>query len=348
MFDGAGQIFVFVDIDRQPALARSGAVLAARPPAFGDMPAPAGPAVVLPAPHGDVEDGLVPLRRITLAELARFATLDHFFRKQPLAPQAKVQQADDRVPGHEYACVMQEIPNFGAGSIQSIWRPSILPPDQIFSLSQQWCIATGENGRQTVEVGWQVFPQKYGHTFPVLFIFWTPDDYITRSYNGENDDFVQVSPSTAPGLALTTTSVPGGVAAELLCYYALYQGNWWLFIGGTDPAHAVGYYPGSLFDDGPLPAGAQQLVFGGETNAFNRFPPMGSGAPPATGRLHTAFHRNITYLKADPAGSSTNADLHVSLDGRPHYDVALSRDATWGASILFGGAGGPSGGAPMM
>jgi hypothetical protein len=52
----------------------------------------------------------------------------------------------------------------------------------------------GGNGStlQTAEVGWQVYPQKYGNSYPTLFIYWTADGYNrTGCYNLDCSAFIQ-------------------------------------------------------------------------------------------------------------------------------------------------------------
>jgi hypothetical protein len=76
-FAAGGQVFDCVPIGQQPGLLRPG--LPAPPP-----PAPKGPkpgSGAAPAPH--CGGGTIPMRRVTLDEITRFATLQDFLRKAP-------------------------------------------------------------------------------------------------------------------------------------------------------------------------------------------------------------------------------------------------------------------------
>ena len=87
---------------------------------------------------------------------------------------------------HRYAHAAQDVGVcYGGGSWLNVWTPSVAPG--VFSLSQQWWV--GDNGNQplqTLEGGWQVYPALYGHSNPVLFIFFTAAGYDPASsgYNG--------------------------------------------------------------------------------------------------------------------------------------------------------------------
>ena len=60
---------------------------------------------------------------------------------------------------HAHAYGYQYVNSYGGSSILELWSPTVTSP-QVFSLSQQWFInTTGANGVQTIESGWQVYPQ---------------------------------------------------------------------------------------------------------------------------------------------------------------------------------------------
>ena len=100
---------------------------------------------------------------------------------------------------------------------------------------------------QTAEVGWQVYPQMYGNTKPVFFIYWTADDYKSLGcYNLTCPAFVQTNRNWAIGGALSPWSTAGGAQKEIEVSFFLTGGNWWLYIGGGAAANAIGYYPTSL------------------------------------------------------------------------------------------------------
>ena len=354
--DSNGQTFDCIPIDQQPALKKSGRTLAHPPnvprPQGLPPPAPQGPSPTLML-HPDRKDrlgnamscppGTVAIRRITLDEMTRFETLGHFLRKTPGrsghgTPTAAPDAANASGPAHEYAHAWQTIDNLGGHSFLNIWQPGIAA-DQTFSLSQQWYVATGTAGVQTAEVGWQVFPQKYGHDKPVLFTYWTADGYQhTGSYSTDAGDFIQYSPTCPVGIALDTISVAGGAQAEVEVTFLLSGGNWWLFINGTDTQHAVGYYPTSLYQNGPMATQATEIDYGGETVGNTSYPPMGSGAFANQGTGNAAYQRNIYYFP--PTGGAQQAALTPAEQWPTSYTIQVQQSNEWGESFYFGGPGG--------
>jgi Neprosin/Neprosin activation peptide len=340
--DEHGQTFDCVPRERQPALTHAGLELATPPALPGstpNAPSAARPAVSACPP------GTVPIRRITLDELTRFETLDHFKRKNAETPRLAGQPLRTAVPTlagetHEYAHAAQNVDNVGGRSTLSVWAPAV-GPGQIFSLSQQWYVGyLGNGGVQTIEVGWQVFPQKYGHDSPVLFTYWTRDDYQqTGAYNNEDNDFVQYSSNLPVGAALANVSAPGGAVAELELSYFLSAGNWWLFVN-DEP---IGYYPGTLYADGPLASGASRVDFGGETVGQTRYPQMGSGI--FADQPGAAYQRNISYFTSN--GVASDVDLVASQDWPASYTVRLGGSPEWGQYLYFGGPGGPAAAAAL-
>jgi hypothetical protein len=351
--DDAGQIFDCVPIETQPALKKSGRPLA-KPPT---LPTSGSKGTVEAADrlflsnekldsHGNVmacPPGTVPLRRLTLEELTRFENLEHFFRKSPKSAKkssllsSKPDSANASSPPHEYAHAYQQIANLGGHSILNIWSPTVVG-SQVFSLSQQWYVATGNQGVQTAEVGWQVFPQKYGHGHPVLFTYWTADGYNnTGSYSTDANDFVQQSSSYTVGMALAQTSIMDGDQAEIEVSFYLENGNWWLFINGNDAAHAIGYYPATQYQNGPMATGASEIDYGGETVGAGSYPPMGSGQFAIRGYKQAAYHRNIYYFP--PTGGTQDASLSPDQDWPNEYTISVQNSADWGKFFFFGGPG---------
>ena len=123
-----------------------------------------------------------------------------------------------------------------------------------------------------------MFPQKYGHGQPVLFTYWTADNYQnTGAYNGEDHQFVQTS-SSVPNWSCTEQRQrhgrrPGGAGGLLRSL----PGKLVALCRRVDNTNAVGYYPGTLYQGGPMATGATEIDFGGETVGTGSYPPMGSG-----------------------------------------------------------------------
>jgi hypothetical protein len=348
--DSQGQIFDCIPIEQQPALTRTGAALATPPvvPAPGGAPAQTSEAGMPLHPNkrdrfGNVMScppGTVAVRRVTLEELSRFETLGHFLRKSPRSTQAAMvppAAPEAPQPPHEYAHAGQTVDNLGGHGFLNIWAPAITG-DETFSLSQHWYAAEGPSGTQTAEVGWQVFPEKYRHAHPVLFTYWTPDGYKTGSYSNDAGDFVQYSPNCPVGIALDDVSVLGGAQAEIEVCYFLSGGNWWLFVNGVGTAHAVGYYPATKYQGGPLATKATSIDYGGETVGTTAYPAMGSGEFASAGAGKAAYQRDIYYFT--PAGASQQADLQAAQQWPASYTIEVHQSNAWGEYFWFGGPGG--------
>jgi hypothetical protein len=239
-------------------------------------------------------EGTVPVRRVTLEELSRFETLRHFFRKSPggkhyLPPSPP--PATDPTQGHRYATAYQSVNNLGGHSFLNVCTPTTASGQM--SLSQHWYSAGTGNSTQTAEAGWQVMPATYNTTKPVLFIYWTADNYQTTGCYNLCGKFVLVGSAALIGGAITGTEI------ELAWY--LYQGNWWLYYGGTGASDAVGYFPTSIYSGGGMASNATQIQYGGETYGTTSWPQMGTGQLASAGLNKAAYQRNIFYFPTNGA-----------------------------------------------
>jgi Neprosin len=66
-------------------------------------------------------------------------------------------------------------------SVKYSWNPSV-SPEQI-SLSQIWVFGGSGESKQTVEAGWQVYPDKWDTNKAVLFVFYTARNYHDGCYH---------------------------------------------------------------------------------------------------------------------------------------------------------------------
>ena len=274
-------------------------------------------------------NGTIPMERITLERLARFPSLDAFLRKKGAGADI-----------HRHAFGYQSAANLGGRSYLNLWDPAVRGANQIFSRSQHWYLAGSGSGLQSAEVGWQVW---YNTTYPVLFVYWTADNYgSTGCYNvcaaGRGGSFVQLNGVSWPvGGALSPWSTISGPQYELDVGYYLYQGNWWLFVQGQ----AIGYYPGSNYRGGPLSKYATLVEYGGETATYSAtsWPPMGSGNYASAGFRRAAYQRQITYYPT--TGGASDARLTVIQEAPWDYTAVLNYyNAPWKETLFFGGPGG--------
>jgi hypothetical protein len=288
------------------------------------------------------EPGTIPMRRITLDELSRFRSLQQYFRKSPDGTDDQRFHRGAISPAavtHKYAHASQSVINYGGSSGLNLWRPFVnTSKAQVFSLSQHWYINFGSGKTQTVEGGWQNFPQKYGSQNSALFIYWTADGYSkTGCYNLDCRAFVQVNNTIRLGSGFANYSVYGGAQYEVLLSWYLYQGNWWLRIGST----WVGYYPGTLWGNANLARFASVIDYGGETVGSTSWPPMGSGRFASTGGTHAAFQRLIQFYQSS-AGALANATLTGQQPSPRCYTLLLRNNSNtaYKTYFYFGGPGG--------
>jgi Neprosin len=361
--DSAGAVFDCIPIEQQPSLRDHEGPVSSPPdltPVLrgGDpeeQPVEAQPATEQRDRHGNLMQappGTVPVRRLTLNDLARFDSLEAFFRKHPGGRGSRSgpprrsgpvePSAPDADPGnnHRYATTDQDVANIGGHSALCLYSPSI-DANQVFSLSQQWYAGGTGAGHQTVEVGWQVYPQFYGHSSPVFFIYWTSDNYgPSGAYNLTKPGFVQYGTAAVVGMAQSPVSVQGGQQMEIDIAVYLYQGNWWIYYGGVGVNNAIGYYPTSLFGTGQMATNSDRITYGGETvcNSVS-WPAMGSGAFAAAGWQQAAYHRAVFYCPT--AGGAQWATLTPYQPSPACYTVNLGLAASpWGRYFFFGGPGG--------
>jgi len=356
--DANGSVFDCIPVEKQFSL-RGKEVAVAKPPDLpvdakgprAEPPSPASPIVQL---HADLADpfgnqmlapeGTIPVRRLTLENLARFRNLREFFQKGPGGAGA------GRPPGaagalpqvaatHRWAHAYQNVNNLGGGSFINVWDPAI-GANQIFSLAQHWYVGGSGTGLQTAECGWQVYPQLYGNTKPVFFIYWTADDYrSTGCYNLSCNAFVQTNKNWAIGGAFAPWSVKGGPQYEIDLAYYLSEGHWWLYAGGEAAANAVGYYPTSIYRGGALTAHASEIDHGGEVVGTSSWPPMGGGAFASAGWQHAAYHRQVHYFPT--GGGRSDAALTASATSPQCYTATVTKyNAPWSETVWFGGPGG--------
>jgi hypothetical protein len=367
--DDAGQVFDCVPIAEQPSLRGTGhapAVPLDLSALSGQSGAPTAPSIAGPLRpdrkdrHGNVmacPDGTIPLRRVTLDQIARYPTLKDFHAKRahPLRPMARPRAAvpDKGAPpasageGHHYGVGQQAIGNIGGHSFLSLDDPSI-GSDQVFALSQQWYTAGAQATLQTAEVGWQVNPTHYNTDQPVLFVYWTNNGYNFNQdpnaqqgvYNLEGAGYVQTNASWALGGALSPVSAVGGQQYEIEVLVYLYQGNWWLYLGGTSASNAIGYWPTSIYNGGLMASASDTITYGGETcSVTGSYSPMGTGSFASAGWTQAAYHRDIYYFPS--GGGAAWANLYPIQDVPPLYTVSISTAADpWNVYLFYGGPGG--------
>jgi hypothetical protein len=154
----------------------------------------------------------------------------------------------------------QFVYNTGTYSNMVIGTPDLAPTDY-HSLAE--LAVQSSDGRQIVEVGWNVDRSINGNEDPHLFVYhWV--DRQESCYNGCG--FVPYSTTAVPGLTL-----PSGVSKQFGIQY--FNGAWWI----AYDSEWVGYFPGTLWGGDFTHAGLLQWF--GEVAAASTTPctDMGNG-----------------------------------------------------------------------
>jgi len=347
-----------IPIDQQPGVRAAGGYIAEPPPLITPSKPPAGvkgiQAPLRPGQHDSFGNeqccppGTIPMRRVTMEEMSRFKSLDHFFQRGRWAkghPREKKLTGRDPGAGHRYAIGYSSTNNMGGYTVLNVWDPN--PDPGMMTLSQCWYAAQDFYNRpQTVECGWQVSPDKYSTYNPCLFIYWTADGYqSTGNYNLDAPAFVQTDNTWVLGGAFSAWSTPGGstLYADGIAYQQDTSGNWWLRIFDFTNFVTVGYYPASLWGGQYLAQFATEMQYGGEV-APSGFGPsatgqMGSGAFASGGAGVAAFQQQIGYFDIG-ATDLTQAALSPDQTDPNYYTINLWTDPQYGTGFFFGGPGG--------
>ncbi len=290
----------------------------------------------------ECEDGTIPMRRITLEEVARFPSLDAFLAKSPgesLPPIGRQAICSGVTCGHKYSFAYQSVANIGGNSGLNIWSPAVNTKlGEVFSLSQQWYTAGSGAATQTVEAGWQNYPAKYGNQQSRLFIFHTSNDYKTGCYNLDCAGFVQTNKAVHLGGAFTQYSVSGGIQYQFAILVKLIKGNWWIYYRGS----AIGYYPAALFKGGAMAKESTLVEYGTESySTGTTWPPEGSGAWSYEGFGSASFQRDLYYINTK---GKTEWDSLTRDEPSPTcYTIngpTFSSVGNWGDFFYEGGPGG--------
>jgi len=307
------------------------------------------------------EEDTVSLRRVTLEDMTRFPNLQQFFEKSPNEEDPCGAEPAD----HKYSITCQKVDNLGGNSALNLWAPVVDTSGDIFSLSQEWYTGgTGTGfpgGMQTLEVGWVVWPHRFGDSEDArLFIFSTRDGYRdcgtkdptvcerrTGCWNSSCGDFVQIG-QVALGGGFTNYSVTDGVQFDFEAEFYIFEKNMWLAINGV----WVGYYPESLYCSptacGQLTKHATFMEFGSESyvegsNATTVWPKEGSGEFSKGGFRKAAYQRDLYYLTNTSGGFLWDSLPHTQ-ELSPHcYTITgptFGTDPGWEVYFYEGGPGG--------
>ncbi len=301
----------------------------------------------------DCPVGTVPIKRIIIDDIKRFKTLKHYFNKFDSKNEDIITpNVYGSSNGHEYAVVQKNILNFGAGSYLNLWKPHVDTTANEMTLSQIWVTSNSPTyPLDSVEAGWQVYPNKYGDNNTHFFIYFTTMGYGSdvdygRCYNLDCQGFIQTNHNIAIGIGeLFNESSYSQTNGQQLGFVVRLQkdsstGHWWLIYGSTP----VGYYPTSLFGSDGIKYFAEYIAFGGEM--MNKNPSgnhsgteMGSGSFASQGYGKAAYQTGVQYVNSSNVWTHLSTPTQV-VDNSNCYSLDYTQGSSlWGTYFYYGGPG---------
>ncbi|GAB4842699.1 hypothetical protein Ancab_012675 [Ancistrocladus abbreviatus] len=225
----------------------------------------------------------------------------------------------------------------------AIWDPKLARPNSDFSLSQIWIGAGSGSNVQTIEAGWQVYPRRTGTTRPQFFVFWTPNNYVTGTYDLDGEGWVGTHDTLYPGMSLPC-SVYGSQLQQhelVLKIRREQNGDWSIFIGDS----RIGYFPARIFNGGPLAThGANRVDWGGEiydssgSRGHHTLTQMGSGHFAQEGYGRASHIRNLYIRDSRRSRTLKQNKLVTSAPARNSYTYRFVQEIT-GLFFYYGGPG---------
>jgi hypothetical protein len=282
--------------------------------------------------------GAVPIRRLTIAELARFATLEDFLAKTPsraIAPNGSAVVGPDAAI-HEHAVYQSSVANWGGQTTINLWTPAV--DSQTFSLSQLWVVRGTDANLQSVEAGYTA--DRFRHADDAdsrLFIYSTTDNYVNASPTGCYDltckAFVQL-PDTHVllGGKFDKSSIFDGEQREFTLRWQFCPATecqawegWWLRYDGGATSEWVGFYPRARYSGSGLHDQGGSIDFGGEVAFFSGgshpMTDMGSGQIGSAGFGRAAYHTNLLRITPEHSWASFDSLLMHGAEAPSCYDT---------------------------
>uniref|UniRef100_A0A8I6YMY0 Neprosin PEP catalytic domain-containing protein n=1 Tax=Hordeum vulgare subsp. vulgare TaxID=112509 RepID=A0A8I6YMY0_HORVV len=294
--------------------------------------------------NGKCPEHTIPIRRTKEEHVLRASSVRRFGRKMPRSIPLLNPTNDTNTPnilrGHQYATASARYDKcYGTKGTFNMWKPAISRAND-FSLTQLWITAGSYNGNNlnTIEAGWQVYPDLYSDSNARLFIYWTRDAYQTTGcYNLLCSGFIQTSNQITIGGSISPTSNYGGTQydIDILVWKDRGSGNWWLQVGGYN----VGYWPSYIFSN--LTDSASTIMWGGEIfspDVGQTSTHMGSGHFPNEGFGKASYIKNIqvvdSFNRLNPP-----SDVGLITEQNNCYNVESGNSSDWGTYIYYGGPG---------
>ena len=301
-------------------------------------------------------DGTVPVLRKNLDALGYTKPLRLYLSKTFGRPVLDYRGAGVIVPGpdgrgtHRLARSSQRVICFGGDGLFSCFHPYVDSSDE-HSLIQIALTNHDLPAVQTVEAGWQVYPEIFGDWLPHLFVYYTTNGYTwdddnQGGYNQDVDGWVQRDNVIFPGTTFTPFSQIGGEQRMISIKYQLWRDNWWLSCQGR----WVGYYPARLFMGNQsvfstLGDHADHAAFWGEVASFDSAASktdMGSGHFGHEGWMRAAYMHNLrvqTRREGSMEDYDGSAGLHSTDASLYDVDAHFLSGSAWRSFQFVGGPG---------
>ncbi|CAN8245814.1 unnamed protein product [Cochlearia groenlandica] len=237
----------------------------------------------------------------------------------------------------------------GASAWISVYQPKVTKDQFSMVLILLDKVYNGE--RNSIQLGWGVYPEIYGDHRTRLTTYWTGVEDESGCYNVVCKGFIQVNKRLFLGAPFSNISIVGG--KQFNTFLAINQDpktqNWLLTNGKT----YIGYWPDDIVP--MMSGGAKAVRYGGFTYANSEnmqfydvvSPPMGNGNKPLddfqkvdlsqTCHMHFVKHVTQYYENVEIDYSKVEEDA----DSGKCYDVTyLEKFESHGQTFTFGGPGG--------
>ncbi|CAN6382095.1 unnamed protein product [Urochloa humidicola] len=185
--------------------------------------------------NGKCPANTIPIRRTKEEDVLRASSVRRYGKKRTKSIPNFLSVDDHNnlnvTIGHQHAVAYtRKARYYGTKTSINLWQPAIGRAND-FSLAQLWISGGSYSGKDlnTIEAGWQVFPELYGDRYTTFFIYWTRDAYQrTGCYNLQCSGFVQTNNQIAIGASFSPVSSYGGLQYEIiiLIWKDPKLGNW--------------------------------------------------------------------------------------------------------------------------
>lgn len=303
--------------------------------------------------HERGPDGTVPILRKKLARLGYTAPLRQYLSKYRGRFVLSFGGLTSLQPGggrgtHWMGAAHQKVLCFGGHGQFSCFNPYTASSDE-FSLIQIALSNSDLPLRQTVETGWQKYPDITGDWVPHLFVYYTTngytwDDDYQGGYNRDVDGWVQYDNVIFPGTTFSPLSEIGGAQRQISLKYQLYRDNWWL----KCQDRWIGYYPARLFMGNQsvfstLGDHADRISFYGEVATFDSTPTntdMGSGRFASEGWTRAAYFHHLRVQTDRVGGMTRYRGVRAATDKNLYdIDTHFEDNTDWESYAFVGGPG---------